>query len=258
MLAGCKQRAQPGHGTPAPSASDRYADGARLGAALGEWRKRWQNEGEPPSCAALLTRAEEQRLCVEAAEQLVPVKARAAALDRSPDALREAAELARRAGRATQKLRFRNMEYMGSEGLSLAAARGSASAGPHPSASAPLPPKHPPVPKAGPSASGATDAGAPEGTTREDPYQPLIRAYGKLEVGAMRYLGTFLELGPLAERKLAFEQIRILWEEASRPPHTLQQIVRQASLLEQDPDFKAALVKLDRTSHLVPPAPSAK
>jgi hypothetical protein len=173
----------------------------------------------------------------------VRVKARAEALDRSGAALGEAAELARRAGRAAQKLRFRNMEYMGSQGLSLAA----------PSASGALP-----SPKPRPSASSAPDARAPEGTRRDDPYQPLIRAYGKLELGAMRYIGAFLELGPLPTRKLAFEQIHALWDETSRPAHTLQQLVRQASLLEQDPAFKATLVKLDRTSHLVPPSPSAK
>jgi hypothetical protein len=186
-----------------------------------------------------LTRAEEQRLCVEASDLLMQVKARAEALDRTNDTLRDAAELSRRAARAAKKLSYRDMEYMGTQGLSLAASAKPAT-----------------TPK--PSESGAPDAEAPAGTRRDDPYQPLVRAYAKLEVEALRYLGAFLELGPLSTRKRALTELTTLWEESSRPSPTLQQIVRQAALLESDPELKASLKKLDRKSHLVPPTPSAR
>lgn len=187
-----------------------------------------------------MTRAEEQRLCVEASDLLTQVKARAEALDRTNDTLRDAAELSRRAARAAKKLSYRDMEYMGTQGLSLAAPKSSASAG------------------AAAGKSGAPDAEAPAGTRRDDPYQPLVRAYAKLEVEALRYLGAFLELGPLPTRKRALTELTTLWEESSRPSPTLQQIVRQAALLESDPELKASLKKLDRKSHLVPPTPSAR
>ena len=246
LLAGCRKRAEPGQAERAAAVVDRYADGSRLTVALGDWQKRWRTETTPPSCTALLTRAEEQRLCSEASDALTRVKARAEALDRTDDTLRDAAELARRAGRAAQKLRYRDMEYMGTQGLSLAPPGSSASASAKPPASAK------------PSGSGAPDAEAPAGTRREDPYQPLVRAYAKLEVESLRYLGAFLELAPLPTRKRAFGEVTTLWEEAARPSHTLQQIVRQAALLETDPELKASLTKLDRKSHLVPPAPSAR
>jgi len=241
----------PGPSQPAGAPSDRFADGSRLSAALGDWQERWRKATTPPTCSVLLTRAEEQRLCVEASDQLTQVKTRAEALDRSHDTLRDAAELSRRAARAAKKLSYRDMEYMGTQGLSLAP-KSSASAGAVPSASAK------PAPSAKPSGSGAPDAEAPAGTRRDDPYQPLVRAYGKLEVEALRYLGAFLELGPLPTRKRALGELTTLWEEASRPSPTLQQIVRQAALLESDPELKARLQKLDRKSHLVPPTPSAR
>jgi hypothetical protein len=179
---------------------------------------------------------------------LTLVKTRAEALDRTNDTLRDAADLARRAGRAVQKLRYRDMEYMGTQGLSLAAPSASASARPTPSAKPSGNAK--PNASAKPSGSGAPDA--------DDPYQPLVRAYGKLEVEALRYLSAFLELAPLPTRKQTLAEITTLWQESSPPPHTLQQIVRQAALLETDPELKASLTKLDRKTHLVPPAPSAR
>ena len=107
--------------------------------------------------------------------------------------------------------------------------------------------------------SGAPDAGAaPAGVRRDDPYQPVLRVYARLEVEALRYLGAFLELAPLPTRQRACTELETLWNEATRPSHPLQQIVRQASLLESDPAFKERLRKLDLKSHLVPPAPSAR
>lgn len=198
-----------------------------------------------------MTRPEEQQLCVEAADALARLKARTDVLDQSPEALRAAADLSRRAGRAAQKLRYRDMEYMGTEGLSLAPPKASATAPlPNPSAKAPLP---------NPSASSGPDAGAaPAGVRRDDPYQPVLRAYARLEVEALRYLGAFLEVAPLPTRQRALGELEALWGEASRPSHTLQQIVRQAALLETDPAFKERLKKLDAKSHLVPPAPSGR
>jgi len=241
LVSGCKRDG--GRGGPAPAASDRFADGKRLETAVSDWRTRFQNEPPLPTCVALLTRAEEQRLCVEAADAFSRLKARTDALDRSPEALRAAAELSRRAGAAAQKLRLRDMEYMGTEGLSLAPPKSSGSAG-----GGPLP-----------RASVGPDGGAaPAGVRRDDPYKPVLNAYARLEVQALRYLAVFLELAPLATRARALTELETLSREATRPSHTLQQIVRQASLLENDPAFKERLRKLDAKSHLVPPAATAR
>ena len=264
LAPGCGKGSQGGPPSPAPAASDRFADGKRLTAALGDWKNRWQNELAPPSCDTVLTRPDERSLCTAAAAALVQVQSHAATLDGSDDALRAAAELSRRAGAAAKKLRYRDMEYMGTEGLSLPglAPSGSAStAGPAPSGL----PKMPPHPLAlstvhqHPSPSASADAGVEAGERRDDPFKPVLRVYARLEVEALRYLAAFLELAPLATRQSALGELEKLWEEsAGRPSHPLQQIVRQASLLEGDPTFKARLKKLDVKSHLVPPAPSAR
>jgi hypothetical protein len=211
----------------------------------------------------LLTRPEEQRLCVEAADAFGRLKARTDVLDQSPEALRAASELSRRAGRAAQKLRYRDMEYMGTQGLSLSPPKPSASAEsvPPPSATVapPLPKPSAVAPRARPSASTAPDGGAaPAGVRKDDPYQPVLRAYARLEIEALRYLGAFLEIAPLPTRERALTELEALWSEASRPSHTLQQIVRQASLLETEPTFKERLRKLDLKGHLVPPASSGR
>jgi hypothetical protein len=258
LFSGCKH--DRGRGGPAPAASDRFADGKRLETAAGDWRRRFQNEPPPPSCAALLTRPDEQRLCVEAADAFGRLKARTDALDRSPEALRAAAELSRRAGAAAQKLRLRDMEYMGTQGLSLSPPKTNGSARsvpvPVPSALGLTPPN---AAKPRPSASSGPDGGAPPaGVRRDDPYKPVLNAYARLEVQALRYLAVFLEIAPLATRERALTELEALSREATRPSHTLQQIVRQASLLETDPAFKERLRKLDAKSHLVPPASSGR
>lgn len=256
---GCRKASNAGKPAPAPAASDRLADGQRLAAALGDWKNRWQNELAPPSCDAVLTRPDERALCAAAAAALVQVQTRAATLDRGDDALRAAAELSRRAGAAAKKLRFRDMEYMGTEGLSLPGLTTSASAaGPLPSA-APRPLPSVPALSPHPDHAASADAGAEAGARRDDPFKPVLRAYARLEVEALRYLAAFLELAPLATRQHALGEVEKLWDESGgHPSHPLQQIVRQASLLESDPAFKARLKKLDAKSHLVPATPSTR
>lgn len=255
---GCRKGSQGESPSPAPVASDRFADGKRLAAALGDWKNRWQNELVPPSCDVVLTRPDERTLCTVAAAALVQVQARAATLDQSDDALRAAAELSRRAGAAAKKLRFRDMEYMGTEGLSLPGLAPSSSAARRAPSAEPRPL---PSPRAHehPSAAASADAGAEAGVRRDDPFKPVLRAYARLEVEAVRYLAVFLELAPLPRREHALGELEKLWDESGgHPSHPLQQIVRQASLLENDPAFKARLKKLDAKSHLAPPEPSAR
>lgn len=261
LAPGCRKGSNAGRATAAPAASDRFADGKRLTVALGDWKNRWQNELPPPSCDAVLTQRDERELCAAAAAALVQVKERAAALDQSAGALDAAAELSRRAAAAAKKLRFRDMEYMGTQGLSLPGAPPSSAsasaASPAPSGLRPAPPRPIPLPQtrqhATPSASG--DAGAEAGVRRDDPFKPALRAYARLEVEALRYLAAFLELGPLGTRQLALGQLEKLWDESGgHPSHPLQQVVRQASLLESDPPFRARLKKLDAKSHLTPAA----
>ncbi|HEV8549800.1 MAG TPA: hypothetical protein VGQ57_12245 [Polyangiaceae bacterium] len=257
MAVACRR----GHDTSgdhaAPAASDAFADGKRLAQSLGEWRTRWQSEVAPPGCEPLLKLAEEQALCAAAARSLARVKARSDATDSSAGALAETAELARTAARAAQKLRFRDMEYMGTEGRSLSKPGGSPSASAPPPASGHVAASPAAAAHATPFSSAQPDAGVPGAVSREDPFKPAVRAYGKLETEAERYLGAFLELGPLATRSAALTEIEKLWAENTRPPHVLQQVVRQAFLLERDPAFKERLAKLEKKTHLAPPEPSA-
>jgi hypothetical protein len=243
-VSGCRaKKSEPAAGPP-PSAG--FADGAKLARSLDVWRARWRSETSPPDCTPLLASVDEQKLCRDAASALERVKARADAADASNAALTDGAELARTAAEAARKLRFRDMEYMGREGMALGSARPAGSVLPPGSASA-----RPQAPRA---AASALDAGTPPpGVRHDDPYQPAVRAYAKLEAEALRYLGSFLELGSLPVRRAAFNELRKLWPETSRPSHPLQQVIRQASLLETDPELKAQIQKLDAKSHLAPP-----
>lgn len=258
LAPGCRKSSN--GAAPAPAPSDRFADGKRLEAALGDWKNRWQNELAPPNCDAVLTRLDERELCSAAARALAEVQVRAAKRDRSDDALRAAAELSRRAAAAAKKLRFRDMEYMGTEGLSLPGLVPSASAaGGAPNAPPrPLPPPLP-HPHLHASPAPSAEAGAEAGARRDDPFKPVLRAFARLEVEALRYLAAFLELAPLATRERALGELEKLWDESGgHPSHPLQQIVRQAFLLEGDTAFKARLKQLDAKSHLVPSTPSAR
>jgi len=245
----CRAKKSEPAAVPAPSA--RFADGAKLARSLDVWRARWRTETPPPDCVPLLADAGEQKLCRDAASALERVKARAEGADATNAALSDGAALARTAAEAARKLRFRDMEYMGREGMALGGARPAGSTPPAPSAttSAPRAP--------GAAASATPDAGtAPPGVRHDDPYQPALRAYGRLEAEALRYLGSFLELGSLSVRRAAFAELRKLWPETSRPSHPLQQVIRQASLLETDPELKAEIQKLDAKGPLAPPAAS--
>jgi hypothetical protein len=252
----CRKGSEPQRAAPSPSPSDRFADGKRLAAALADWKNRWQNELAPPSCDAVLPKHDERQLCALSAAALTRVQAHAATLDAGDDTLRAAAELSRTASAAARKLRFRDMEYMGTEGLSLPTLAPSASGAPPPTRSSHA---APPRPLPFPSASASVDAGVEGATRRDDPFKPVLRAYARLEVEALRYLAAFLELAPLPTRSRALEELEKLWDESGgHPSHPLQQIVRQASLLETDAAFKARLLRLDAKSHRAPPTPSAR
>ncbi len=189
----------------------------------------------------MLPKPEEKQLCVAAAAALTRFRERALAEDKSQQTLDATVELWRAASRAERKLRFRNMEYMGTEGLSLPSPSASASA----SAS--------PRPRPSPSATPGHDHSEHEGSERrDDPFKPILTAYDKLAVEALRYLAVFLELGPKQSREAALGEIERLWREESRPPEPLPQIVRQAYLLESDPGLQGRLKKLEQHTHLTP------
>ena len=176
-----------------------------------------------------------------------------------------ASELALTGSHAEKRLRMLAMEYLATQGASAAA---SASGNPP----RPSPSDRPPAASAAPnpssralpglaasamlgsrdaahsmvrSLSGIRESGTAHGVVgRDNPYQPLVRGYSKLSVQALRFLGTYLEKAPLPQRTAAAAELERLNLD-HQPWHQVAQIARQAALLEQTPELKKRLGKLD-------------
>jgi hypothetical protein len=233
----------------AEAPKDPNADGKRLERSLGDWQKRWQREPEPPSCTELLKEAAEQKTCTDAAAALTKVKQTMSKPDRP--AIQAAADLAVAASAAEQVLRQAVMAYLASEGTTAPVASGV------PSGARPAPPPPRPVPSGArrsepfygrPGPAGSAVPGPPEepgARRRDNPYAPLLRAYGRLARQSLRYLGVFLEQGPEATRRAALAEAERIAPTRERW-RALGQVVRQAALVEKAPDLKTKMSALEQ------------
>ncbi|HEV8247901.1 MAG TPA: hypothetical protein VGP93_19135, partial [Polyangiaceae bacterium] len=253
-LGACSKKKAEAEKTPALSASavDPNADGKRLERAINDWKRRWEHI-ELESCDDVLKEASDQELCKKTQAALTKVKDIAAKLDKGPDAIRAAGELIETSEAAIEKLRDSTMTAM-------AAGSSSASPATKPAGSVTVPK---PVGSASkpktvkPSSSAGALAGADAGAIRhEDPRTKTLSSYERAARSAARYLGSFLQQGPLDVRKQAFAEVQRLVPLRERWL-TLRDVVRQASLTERDVDLRKQLRDVEQKlrSSTPPPTP---
>jgi hypothetical protein len=265
-----KKQAPEGSSIRPATSADRFADGQALTKALLDWKQRWAREPAPPSCDEQLVKAvEDRKHCSDTAAALARLQQQVQSEAAPAELLKAASELALTGSRAEKRLRMLGMEYLATQGASAAAASASAplakpsttpAAGSARALGAPPNPSSRALPGLAASAMlGSKDAahsmvhslsalresgGAHGAVGRDNPYQPLVRGYSKLSVQALRFLGTYLEKAPLPLRTTAVSELERLNAD-HQPWHALAQVARQAALLEQTPELKKRLGKLD-------------
>jgi hypothetical protein len=231
-VGGCsKKKAEPEKATPAPSASatDPNADGKRLDRSLTDWKRRWERI-ELEGCETTLKEAAELELCTKAKDALTKVKERAAKADKSTDAMRAAGDLVLAAENAVEKLRLAAAAELAKPG---------ASGAPKPAASVP------PKPKAKPAGSAAAAPSGSGPTRVENPQMKVVSSYERVARTAARYLGSFLQQGPVDVRKQAFAEVQRLVPLREKWS-ALRDVVRQASLTEREPELRKQLRDLEQ------------
>lgn len=239
-LVGCKPEGVPNDAAPGPSSSTDGASEAvqagRLERALAPWPDRWKRESPPPECAELLN-PPERAVCATAEEALAVVQ-RASA--RSPaDLLKPVTDLALAAHRTTGALRLAGFSE-------LLANREERDRDPH----------------GKPDTISDTDASPRVPAADTDPRRPdadleiararrkhqnptlsAIVAYSRLASLALRQLAVYLEFGPKSLRRRTLNGLSRLAAEEPRW-RELVALVRQAALLEHDPELRKDLEKL--------------
>lgn len=260
LFGACGKKASPDGPTIRPATSaDRNADGQALAKAFVDWKKRWEKEAAPPACEEPLVKSpEDRKLCAATAEALTRLQERVKADAPAPELMQAASALALTGSHAEKRLRMLAMEYMATQGASAAASASASS-----SARAPKPLPNPSS-RALPGLAASAVLGDKQAAQamvrslstlqghdkdhgvvgRDNPYQPLVRGQSKLSVQALRFLGMYLEYAPLPLRTAAASELERLNAD-HQPWHQLAQVARQAALLEQTPELKTRLSKLD-------------
>jgi hypothetical protein len=230
---------------------DRFADGQRLAGAQKEWAKRWSETLDLPACDPLLKAPADQELCKTAQAALVTLKAAVAKPEPEAVLVHAAAELAFATESASEKLRMAFMEKSQAEHKSAPAPSGAApSAKPAPSGAKPALPaasgfaalRTRPIGSAGKAAfidkiNGREKDGE---AAPVDPDQQLLQAYARAGRASLRYLGQFLQYGPLATRNATFAELEALSKRKETWP-ALARTLREAAMTEKDQALQAKL-----------------
>jgi hypothetical protein len=244
-LLGCKHdHPAPNPGTrpaPADSVSETIRQ-TRLDAELKHARERWAELPDLGNCALLLKENADLELCRAANAAL-------AALEHSDPAASAETKMPVLGGaslalvRLLDRARFLVFDQMGKQRLERDGGAVEASHG-----------------GAGPVTGQAPVAHGPSGThallsehatlkMTDTPMIHLVENTARLERDALRNLGAYLEYAPLSLRRAAFDRMKQLQAEHPRWP-TLNHQLREAAVLETDPDLKQNLN--DLVSQMLP------
>jgi hypothetical protein len=235
-LCGCRRSEphQTPHASPSASASaSAYSEGARAShfqTELTRARARWTSKPGLGDCSLALHEKEDLELCQAASSALT-------VLEQDPEAAAESAlpaleNSALSLARLTKRLRYLSLGELSKKRLA-----GDAGA---------------PTPPAAPSAHGPARGlpnRQPEHGHRgifelgDGPISQLMATSVRLERDAVRNLGAYLEYAELPVRRSAFSTVKRLHEQHPQWP-LLTQLVREAALLEPDPDLKGQLTAL--------------
>jgi len=227
-LIACKHKPPPAAaGSTAPANS--AAEGARQERFLSELQRAQQVWREQPTlgqCAPIMKEAADQKLCADA-EKAVTAVAAVPVNAKFEDALPVLGDGALALQRLLERARYLSLLELGRERL-----EGDAGA------KSPL----------APSASTGSAPHSPQLHQHdrknlklvEGPLGRLAQNASRLERDVLRQFGAYLEYGPLPARQAAFERAKRVQEQHPQWP-SLRRLLREATVLESDPDLKARL-----------------
>ncbi|HEX2875733.1 MAG TPA: hypothetical protein VHP33_30985 [Polyangiaceae bacterium] len=224
---------------------DRYADNVKLGGALKEWSKRWSETADLPACDPLLKAPADAEVCKTAQAALTTMKAAAAKPEAEAALIHAAAELTMATENASDKLRTAFMEKTQAERKAAPAGSGAPGAKPLPSGFAKASPRTRPLGSAGRAALADKLGDKAKGLEAAplDPDQQVLQAYSRVNRASLRYLGQFLQFGPLPTRNLAFTELEALSKKKETWP-ALGRSLREAAMTENDEALQAKLKAL--------------
>ena len=225
---------------------DRYADNVKLGGAIKEWSKRWSETADLPACDPLLKSPADAEVCKTAQAALTTMKAAAAKPEAEAVLIHAAAELTWATETASEKLRTAFMEKTQAErkaapaGSGAPAAKGIASGAPLTKL-----PRTRPLGSAGKAALADKLGDKAKGIEAAplDPDQQVLQAYSRVNRASLRYLGQFLQFGPLPTRNVAFAELEALSKKKETWP-ALSRSLREAAMTENDETLQAKLKAL--------------
>jgi hypothetical protein len=240
VLGACRR----GEHAPAPAASGSalaaaraFTDEARAAHFEGEKQRaseHWNAKPELKDCAAILHGEGDAELCraassaLSAIEQLDPATPAASLLPVLADGSLALA-------RVSERARYQSLVDIGQKHIN-----GDAGAPPAASVRAPARPTPAKPAQFGPLAPHDHQRALELGDSPSAQFLPVAL---RLERDALRNLGAYLEYAPLDLRRSAFETVKRLNDTHPQWP-LLDHLIREAALLESDPDLKQALLQL--------------
>lgn len=225
---------------------DRYADNVKLSGALKEWTKRWSETADLPACDPLLKTPADAEVCKTAQAALTTLKAAVAKPEAEGVLIHAAAELTMATENASDKLRAAFMEKTQAERKTGPASSGAPGAKPVPSGPAfSKLPRTRPLGSSGKAALADKLGDKAKGIEAAplDPDQQVLQAYSRVNRASLRYLGQFLQFGPLPTRNLAFTELEGLSKKKETWP-ALGRALREASMTENDEALQGKLKAL--------------
>jgi hypothetical protein len=230
-----------------PPQGDRYIDKVKLTAALKEWQKRWSETADLPACDPLLKTPADAEVCKTAQAALTAMKTAAAKPDEAEPALMHAAaELVMATEAASDKLRTAFMEKTQADHKSAPAVSGAPASPKPPGSAFNTLQRTRPLGSSGKAALadklGAKGKGL-EAAAPLDPDQQVLQAYSRVNRASLRYIGQFLQYGPLPTRNLAFNELEGLSKRKETWP-ALGRSLREAAMTENDPELQGKLKAL--------------
>lgn len=226
------------------SASTDFAEKARAAHFASELKRaseRWQSKPNLDDCTVVLHQDGDAALCHAAADALAAIEH----LDPSSPTERILTVLADGAlslARLSERARYQSLAEIGEKRVT-----GGASAAPAMSGSTAAPSK-PSPPKSAPASASSSSGLVPQQGQHalelgDSPVAKFLPVALRLERDALRNLGAYLEYAPLDVRRAAGGTVKRLRD--THPQWALlDHLMREAALLESDPDQKRLLKEL--------------
>ncbi len=228
----------------AASATDDFTEKARAAHFTAEQKRasdRWQSKPNLDDCSAVLHQDGDAALCRTAADALAAIEHLDPSLP-TERILPVLAEGALSLARLSERVRYQSLVELGEKHVT-----GSASATPAASGSPPAPakptPSKPTPPKPLSSSALAPQREQLELKLDESPAGKFLPVVLRLERDTLRNLAAYLEYAPLEARRAALGTVKQLRDTHPQWP-LLDHLIREAALLESDPEQKRALREL--------------